>query len=76
MIQRWVTPSGPSTAITVGDVDLSQCKPSLETFAASSPTEAGFGSQIAWADDNPGYDVNARPAPQLKKVLQEVGPAC
>jgi len=76
MIERWVTPDGSSTAITVGDADLSKCKPTLDTFAASSPTGAGFCSQIAWADDNPDYDVNARPAPQLKKVLQEVGPAC
>ena len=76
MIERWVTPDAPSTAITVGDVDMSQCKPTLDTFAATSPMGAGFCSQIAWADDNPGYDVNASPAAPLRKVLQEVGPGC
>ncbi len=76
MLIRMVSPNLPVAAQRIGDVDLAHCKTTLETFATSQPMAAGFCTQIAWADDNPGYDENARPAPALKKVLQEVGPAC
>lgn len=60
-------------ALEVGDADLVHCKPTLDTWASMQPTGPGYCSKIAWADDNPGYDVDVRPAPPLKKVIDEVG---
>jgi hypothetical protein len=61
------------SAYEVGDADLSQCKPTVDTWPAGEPTGSGYCSKIAWASDNPGYDTDARPAPPLKKVIEEVG---
>jgi hypothetical protein len=61
------------SAYTVGDADLSQCKPTVDTWPAGEPTGEGYCSKIAWASDNPGYDTDARPAPPLKKVIETVG---
>jgi len=61
------------SAYEVGDANLSQCKPTVDTWPAGEPTGAGYCSKIAWASDNPGYDAEAQPAPPLKKVIEEVG---
>ncbi|GAB4662594.1 hypothetical protein MOKP64_49240 [Mycobacterium avium subsp. hominissuis] len=61
------------SAFEVGDADLSQCKPTVDTWPAGEPTGPGYCSKIAWASDNPGYDTDARPAPPLKKVIEAVG---
>lgn len=61
------------SAFEVGDADLSQCKPTVDTWPAAQPTGPGYCSKIAWASDNPGYDTDARPAPPLKKVIEAVG---
>lgn len=66
-------PRIPDSAFTVGDADLSQCKPTVDTWPAGEPTGPGYCSKIAWASDNPGYDTEARPAPPLKKVIESVG---
>jgi hypothetical protein len=49
------------------------CKPTLDTWRYGQSTGPGYCSKIAWADDNPGYDADARPAAPLKKVLDTVG---
>jgi hypothetical protein len=61
------------SAFEVGDADLLHCKPTLDTWGGEQPTGPGFCSKIAWASDNPSYDVDARPAPPLKNVIDEVG---
>ena len=75
LIERLVT-SDRILAYKVGDVDLRTCKPTLDTFAANAPTRPFFCSQIAWAADNPGYNLSTRFPLPLKKVLLSVGPAC
>ena len=60
------------SALEVGDADLMNCKPTLDTWAAGEPTGTGYCSKIAWASDNAGYDINARPAPPLRKVIDQV----
>jgi hypothetical protein len=75
LIERLITPDRAS-AYKVGDVDLRTCKPTLDTFAANAPRRPFFCSQIAWADDNPGYYLSTRSPLPLKKVLLSVGPAC
>src|SRR5882757_9819313 len=64
--ERW--PRLPDAAQEVGDVDGSQCKLTLDSWKAGEPTGPGYCAKIAWASDNPGYDVDARPAPPLKNV--------
>jgi hypothetical protein len=33
-------------------------------------------NKIAWADGNPGYDIEAKPAPTPKKVIESAGDDC
>jgi hypothetical protein len=66
-------PRLPDDSTMIGDVDLSKCKPTLETWRNYQPTGPGYCTKIAWADDNPGYPVESRPSPPLKKVIDEVG---
>jgi hypothetical protein len=66
-------PPVPDFATEIGDADLVHCKPTLDGWRDWEQTGAGYCSKIAWASDNPGYDINVRPAPPLKKVIDEVG---
>jgi hypothetical protein len=61
------------SAIEVGDADLLQCKATLDTWASTQPTGSGYCAKIAWASDNPGYNVEERPALPLKNVIDAVG---
>lgn len=72
--EKW--PSLPDSTARIGDVDFGNCVPTLDDWKATEPTGTGHCSKIAWADDNPGYDENAKPAAPLEHVLDEVGPAC
>jgi Ion transport protein len=69
--QRW--PRVQDFATEIGDVDYPQCKPALDVWRDSEQTGPGYCAKIAWASDNPGYDVEARPAPQPKHVIDVVG---
>lgn len=69
--ERW--PRLPDAATKVGDVDGVNCVPTLSDWKAGEPTGPGYCEKIAWASDNPGYDVDARPAPPLKKVIETQG---
>jgi hypothetical protein len=60
-------------ALEVGDVNMALCKPTLDSWRDGTPTGPGYCSKIAWAADNPGYDVEVKPAPPLKKVIDSVG---
>ncbi|QEN15676.1 hypothetical protein ACRDU6_25975 [Mycolicibacterium sp. ELW1] len=73
----------PASAVKFGDVNLVGCKSSLDGWVerhsdSAADTAAGFRdcSEIAWADDNPGYNVHAVPAPRLKNVLLRAGNDC
>ena len=68
---RW--PGAPDFATNNGDVDFMNCKPTLDTWREWEQTGPGYCSKIAWASENPGYDIDVRPAPPLKKVIDEVG---
>lgn len=60
------------SAFEIGSVGP-HCTPTLDTWASEQPTGPGYCSKIAWADDNPDYDVEVKPAPTPKKVIQTVG---
>lgn len=73
----------PASAVKFGDINLVGCKSSLDGWVekhsdSEADTAAGFRDcyEIAWADDNPGYDVYAVPAPRLKNVLMRAGNDC
>jgi hypothetical protein len=48
--------------------------PTLSSFAATAGQADGECATIALASSNPGYDVNAVPAPPLKDVIESAGP--
>jgi len=60
----------------LGDLDLAHCRPTVETLQVISPLGAGYCTQAAWADQNPGYETDAVPAPPLKHVLVSIGAGC
>ncbi|WP_445165445.1 hypothetical protein ACTXG7_16135 [Mycolicibacterium sp. Dal123E01] len=73
----------PASAVKFGNVNLVGCKNSLDGWVedhseSEAETAAGFRDcfEIGWADDNPGYDVHAVPAPRLKNVLLQAGNDC
>jgi hypothetical protein len=73
----------PPRAARIGDIDLAHCRSALGGWEQvhednDADTAAGYRDcyEIAWADDNPGYDVDARPAPRLKHVIAQAGNDC
>lgn len=73
IIVRETVPNLPASAQELGGTDPEHCVLTFDTLKTSSPTGAGYCTQAAWAADNPGYDVNATPAPLLKKVRVTIG---
>jgi hypothetical protein len=78
---RWTDPGVPWTAQELGgewvwNVALGKCLTSVQMEIAASPPGAGNCTQVGYVADNPGYDVNATPAPPLEDVAAETGPAC
>ncbi len=69
-------PGVPDSAQELGNYSQMDCEPTFQWLQHTSPTEAGDCTEAAWASDNPGYNVDATPAPRLKKVQMVVGPAC
>lgn len=69
-------PGVQDSAQELGEVDLANCTPTIDTVISTAPTGDGYCTAVGWADANPGYDANATPAPPLKHVIQEVGGSC
>jgi hypothetical protein len=69
-------PGAGVLADEIGNVDFVNCRPSLDDFAATAGQSQGECTTIALASDNPGYNVNATPAPPLKHVIESAGPGC
>lgn len=76
LIERDDDPGASILASEVGEVDLANCTSTLDDFQQTAGQAAGECTTIAWAKDNPGYDVNAVPAPPLKHVIESAGPGC
>ena len=75
-IERDDDPGASVLAAEIGNVDLENCTPSLSDFTAEAGQAAGECTTIAKASDNPGYNLNAVPAPPLKDVIESAGPGC
>jgi len=76
LIAWFRAPGTQDTAQVLGDVDLSQCKPTVDTWNQTSPHNAGFCSILAKAKDNSGYNADASPATRPKHPIIAIGPAC
>ena len=76
LILRDDDPGASIIAQEIGEVDLENCTPTLDDFQQTAGQSAGECTTIAWAKDNPGYNVNATPAPPLKDVIESAGPGC
>jgi hypothetical protein len=75
-IVRTTEPGVPAAAQEIGNVDLGNCTPALADFAQTAGQAQGECTTIARARANRGYDVNAVPAPPLRRVLASAGPGC
>jgi hypothetical protein len=75
-IVRTVEPGMPASAQEIGNVDFGNCTPTLQDFTQTAGQDQGECTTIARARANRGYDVNATPAPPLRRVLMRAGPGC
>jgi hypothetical protein len=69
-------PGSPNAAELHGNYFQRTCQTTFEWVKETSGTDTGDCTEAAWASDNPGYNVDATPAPRLKKVQVSVGPGC
>lgn len=76
LIVRMISPNLPPSSEELGEVDYSKCASTLDTLGDTSPTDPGYCTQVAWASDNPAYKADTTPAPPLKKIIEQFGPAC
>ena len=75
-IERDDLPGAQTLAQEIGNCDLATGQNSLANFQQTAGQAPGECTTIALASDNPGYDVNAVPAPPLKDVIESAGPGC
>jgi hypothetical protein len=75
-LERTTEPGLQPQASEIGNADYAACADSLATFRQEAGQADGECTMIAKASDNPGYDVNADPAPPLKDVIMSAGPGC
>jgi hypothetical protein len=73
---RTTEPGLAASADEIGNVDLSDCTPTLQDFAQTAGQAQGECTAIALASDNPGYNPDASPALPLRKVIKKAGPGC
>ncbi len=71
---RYITTDEPPTAIRLGgnwtwDFGEKECITSTEMALRSNPPLSGYCTQVALVSDNPRFDPDVRPAPQLRRVV-------
>lgn len=76
IIERIVVPGQPASAQQLGSVNLQDCTLVFNDLARETSTDPGYCTTAAWLKDNPNYDVNAVPAPPLKKIQAQAGQVC
>ena len=69
-------PDLPDSAQVLGNYNLATCEPTFQWLQETSPTDAGYCTEAAWASDNPGYSADAEPAKRPQGVQVTIGPAC
>ena len=76
LLVRHQVPGLQDDAQILGSADLADCTPTLDSLPSSSPLGPGFCTWVALSSDNPGYNVDARPAAPLRKVIEAFGAGC
>ena len=76
IIVRYRVAGMADSAQELGEADLATCVDTATNIKNTADMQPGSCTWVGWADQNPGYDVNADVAPPLKHVLFAVGPAC
>ncbi len=76
LLVRYVVLGLPASAQLLGDVEIVNCQSTIAFLQKTSPTGPGYGTEVAYAKDNPGYNTSAEPAPRLQHVIAAFGPAC
>jgi hypothetical protein len=60
----------------IWDHSTSKCLTSVQWMIATAPQVPGSCTWVGYVSDNPGYAVNATPAPRLSNVVASSGPSC
>lgn len=78
VIYWFKTPGQPATAQLLGAYDLGNCTKTADQaeLDKTSPQGSGFCTIVAATSANPGYNVDATPAPRPKGVLAQSGAGC
>ena len=76
LLVRHQVPGIQDDAQIIGSADLANCTPTVDSLPSSSPNGPGYCTWVALSSDNPGYNVDARPAAALKKVIEAFGAGC
>ena len=81
ILVRMTTNGQPAVTQQLGgawkwDSKTSRCDTAVGAVMLTASGNAGNCTQVAYVSNNPGYKLNASPAPPLKKVLAAKGPAC
>jgi hypothetical protein len=78
VIYWFKTPGQPATAQVLGAYDLGNCTKTADQaeLDKTSPQGSGFCTIVAATSANPGYNIDATPAPRPKGVLAESGADC
>ena len=63
-------------ALILGGVDSLHCTSTIDSIADTAPVGITYCILVAYADDNPGYDADAKPAARPKNVQNQAGPGC
>jgi len=69
-------PGIEDSAQRLGELDLANCTLTVDSVIATSPTGAGYCTEVGYVDQNPGYDPDATPAKPLKNIANEIGGGC
>ena len=73
LLVREKAPGVPISAQLLGSVSMRDCSPTVDYLRKTTPTGPGYCIWAAMSSDNAGYNVDARPAPPLKKVIAAFG---
>jgi hypothetical protein len=76
LLVREKAPGVPISAQLLGSVSILDCSPTVDYLQKTTPTGSGYCTWAAMSSDNPEYNVDAQPAPRLKKVIAVFGDGC
>ncbi|WP_034262308.1 hypothetical protein [Actinospica robiniae] len=73
---RYLSPDQVPKVDEYGEVNHTDCTPMLSWLEQIAVTDPGYCMQVAWAMDNPGYDLDAIPAKPLRNLIESIPAGC